>query len=259
MNTKVIGTVKKVGVLMALLLLWQLVFYLTTSVFQVWRPFMVPNPLDVIRVFGNLAGNNTLFIAISASMRRVLIGFFMSIAIGALLGLLIYRVKFLNDALKPVFLGLQTLPSICWLPFAILWFGLNETAIIFVIIIGSAFSIALAVEAAVKGVTPLFIKAGKTMGATPLKMLLYIIFPDCLPHVIVGLKQGWSFSWRALMNGEMLSATVGLGQVLMLGRDFADINQVMCVIIVIMVLGMLVDQLFFGIIEKKMRRDRGIV
>jgi len=250
---------KKLGVIILLLLLWHLVYYLTTSVFQIWRPFLFPNPLGVIRVFANLADNNTLFIATAASMRRVLIGFFLSVAFGTLFGMLIYKAKFLNEALKPIFLGLQTLPSICWLPFAILWFGLNESAIIFVIVVGSTFSIALAVETGLKSVNPLFIKAGKTMGASPFKILLFIIIPDCLPHIIIGLKQGWSFSWRALMNGEMLSATVGLGQVLMLGRDFADINQVMCVIIVIMILGMIIDQLFFGIIEKKMRRDRGII
>jgi len=259
MNTTAAGIAKKLAILILLLVTWHLVYYLTTNVFQIWKPYMFPNPLDVIRVFMNLAGNNTLQIAIVASMYRVLFGFFLAIVIGAVFGLLIYRIKLLEEALKPVFLGLQTLPSICWLPFAILWFGLSEKAIIFVIVIGSTFSIALAVEAGLKSVYPLFIRAGKTMGASPLKMLVYIIIPDSLPHMIMGLKQGWSFSWRALMNAEMLSATVGLGQVLMLGRDLADINQVMCVIIIITILGVAIDQLFFGVIEKKMRRDRGIV
>lgn len=219
---------------------------------------MFPNPLGVAETFMKLAGNGSLFIAIFASLRRVLLGFLFSVAAGALLGLFLYKVKIFGEMLKPVFLGLQTLPSICWLPFAILWFGLNERAILFVIVIGSTFSVALSVEAGLKSVHPLYIKAGRTMGASPLQMLLYIIIPDSLPHIVVGLKQGWSFSWRALMNGEMLSATIGLGQILMLGRDLSDINQVMCVILIIMLLGMAIDAVFFGAVEKKMRRGRGI-
>lgn len=258
MDTKMSKALKKLWLLILVLIFWQGIYYFTTNVFKIWKTYMIPDPLGVITTFINLSGSRILFIAIAASLQRVLIGFLLSIVVGSLLGLMIYKVKFLNEALKPVFLGLQTLPSICWLPFAILWFGLNDSAIIFVIVIGSAFSIALAVEAGLKSVNPLYIRAGKTMGASPVKMLFYIIIPDSLPHIIVGFKQGWSFSWRALMNGEMLSATKGLGQILMFGRDLSDINQVMCVIIVIMLLGMAIDHLLFGMIEKKMRCARGI-
>ena len=250
--------IKKAGIYISVLLLWQIVFYLATDVLGIWKPYMFPNPLGVLRTFGNLIGNNTLFIAVGTSLRRVFLGYLLSVFIGGLLGLLLYRSKFLDEALRPIFLGLQTLPSICWLPFAILWFGLSESAILFVIVIGSTFSIAIAVEAGMKSVNPLYVKAGRTMGAGRLKLFSTIILPDSLPHIVVGLKQGWSFSWRALMNGEMLSATRGLGQILMLGRDLSDINQVMCIMVVIIVLGITIDYLLFGLIETKMRKNRGL-
>ncbi len=249
---------KKIALFIGLILFWQLVFYLTTEVFGIWKPYMFPNPLGVARTFAKLIGNNTLLIAIGASLRRVFLGFLLSILVGGLLGVAIYRFRLLNELFKPIFLGLQTLPSICWLPFAILWFGLDESAILFVIVIGSAFSIALAVEAGFKQVDPNFIKVGRTLGAGRARLFTTVIFPASLPQIITGLKQGWSFSWRALMNGEMLSATIGLGRVLMIGRDLSNINQVMCVMIVIIILGMAIDKLFFGFVEKRMRKNRGI-
>ena len=249
---------KKTAFFILLLLAWQMIFYFGTEVFFVWKQYMFPNPLGVLSCFHRLSANSALWIAAFVSLRRVFIGFLISIVIGTILGVLIYKSAFLNQALKPIFLGLQTLPSICWLPFAVLWFGLSDVAILFVIVVGSTFSVAIAVEAGFSNVNPLFIKAGRTMGASPLSMLLYIIIPDSLPHIVVGLKQGWSFSWRALMNGEVLSATRGLGHILILGRDLADINQVMCVIIIIFVLGIAIDYLFFGVVEKRMRLSRGL-
>ena len=246
------------AVFIGLILLWQLVFQLTTDVWGIWKPYMFPNPLGVIRTFWKLASGNTLLIAIGASLLRVFLGYLLSIVVGGTLGLLIYKVPFLCQILKPILLGLQTLPSICWLPFAILWFGLGENAILFVIVIGSAFSITLAVEAGMKSVNPLYIKAARTMGAGQWKLFTGVILPDSLPHLIVGLKQGWSFAWRALMNGEMISATKGLGQILMLGRDLADINQVMCVMLVIIVMGVAIDRLLFGTAEARMRKNRGM-
>jgi NitT/TauT family transport system permease protein len=178
--------------------------------------------------------------------------------IGTAIGLTIVSFKTLDENISPLILGLQTLPSICWLPFAILWYGLNESAIIFVIAIGSSFAVAIAIESGIKNVNPLFIRAAKTMGANGVKAYWNVIIPASLPSVITGLKQGWSFAWRALMAGEMMSATKGLGQVLMVGRDLADISQVMAVMIVIVVLGVAVDKLIFGRIEVNIRQRWGL-
>ena len=155
-------------------------------------------------------------------------------------------------------MGLQTLPSICWVPFAILWFGLDESAIIFVVVMGSAFSVALSVRNGIRNVNPLWIKVARTMGADKKKLYLKVIIPASMPEFIEGLRQGWSFAWRALMSGEVMSATVGLGHTLTMGRDLADINQVMLVMIVIVLIGVLIDRFVFRQIEEGMLKKRGL-
>ena len=155
-------------------------------------------------------------------------------------------------------MGIQTLPSICWVPFSILWFGFTQTAIIFVVIMGSAFSMAIAVDNAILNVPPIYKKAALTMGANQKQIYWKVIFPASLPELISGMKQGWSFAWRALMSGEVMTTSIGLGQTLMTGRNLADINQVMLVMVVIVVVGILIDQVVFYNVEKRVLKKRGL-
>ena len=189
---------------------------------------------------------------------RVLTGFAISLVVGVLFGILIIQSEYLSRNLKPLLLGIQTLPSVCWVPFAILWFGLNESSIIFVVVMGSVFSISLAVESGIKEVPPIYIKAAKTMGVTPANMYTKVIFPAALPSFVAGLKQAWSFAWRALMSGEVMSASVGLGYTLMIGRDLADINQVMTVMLVIVLIGIVIDKGIFSSVENYLLKKRGL-
>jgi NitT/TauT family transport system permease protein len=237
---------------------WELAYKLTVDVLHIWKPYTFPSPVEVFKTLLALIGDNTLGIAIMASIKRVVLGYLLSLVIGVALGLVIVNFKFLDENLGPLILGLQTLPSICWLPFAILWYGLSEGAIIFVIAVGSIFAISSSVQFAIKSVNPLYIRAAKTMGASGYKIYMNVIFPAALPGVINGMKQGWSFAWRALMAGEMLSATKGLGQVLMVGRDIADISQVVAVMLVIIALGLLVDKLLFEKVENNIRHIWGL-
>lgn len=241
-----------------LIVIWEMAYRIGVTILGIWKPYTFPSPLSVFTTLLRLIGNNTLAIAILASMKRIIGGYAISIFLGTLIGLIIAKFKYLDEHLSPLILGIQTLPSICWLPFAILWFGLNESAIIFIIGIGSTFAVALAIESGIKNINPLYIRAAKTMGASGFKIYLNVIVPASLPYFITGLKQGWSFAWRALMAGEMLVATKGLGQVLMVGRDLADISQVMAVMIVIVILGLGIDKLLFGHIEQNIRHKWGL-
>lgn len=249
------------GVLFAVLLIviWQLLYAAGTEWFSLVKSYSVPNPLGVWESFVRLSGDGTMLRAIGRSLLRAVIGFAIAVVIGVILGILILQFDFLCRNLKPLILGIQTLPSICWVPFAILWFGLKESAIIFVIVMGSAFGIALSVEGSVKNVPPIYIKAAKTMGVSSVDMYRKVIFPAALPAFVSGLKQGWSFAWRALMSGEVMSATTGLGYTLMIGRDLADINQVMTVMIVIVILGIIVDKGVFSTAENHILRKRGLL
>lgn len=158
------------------------------------KPYSVPSPLGVLESVGQLFRNGTLLSAVGYSLLRAVGGFLIAIVIGVIFGILILNFDFLQRNLKPLILGIQTLPSICWVPFAILWFGLGEAAILFVVVMGSTFSIALSIENGVKNVSPIYIKAAKTMGITPWKLYYKVIFPAALPSFIGGLKQGWSFA-----------------------------------------------------------------
>lgn len=240
------------------ILLWESVYKLGVDVFQIWKPYIFPSPVSVYLTLWQMIKDNTLAIAVLASMRRIIVGYSFSLLLGVVIGFILVKFKYLNRNLRPLILGLQTLPSICWLPFAILWFGLNESSILFVITIGSTFAIAMATESGIKNINPLYIRAARTMGAKGLNIYTNVIIPASLPSFINGMKQGWSFAWRALMAGEMLSATVGLGQVLMVGRDMADISQVMAVMIVIIILGLVVDNLVFGRLEISVRKKWGL-
>lgn len=242
-----------------IILLWQLLYMAATDWFDWAKPYAVPHPLGVFHSFCRLLSDGTLLTAALNSMLRVLIGFLLAVVIGVVLGILIMRFAYMARNLKPLILGIQTLPSICWVPFAILWFGLGEGAIIFVVVMGSAFSIAIAVESGIQNVPPIYIKAAKTMGVSTVKMYSRVILPAALPAFIGGLKQGWSFAWRALMSGEVMSASAGLGYTLMLGRDLADINQVMTVMLVIILLGIVIDKGVFSVAENHILRKRGML
>lgn len=235
-----------------------MVYKLGVDVFSIWKPYIFPSPFDVINTLITLIKDNTLAIAIAVSMKRIIIGYIISIVIGTIIGMSIVNFKYLDENLSALILGLQTLPSICWLPFAILWYGLSENAIIFVIAIGSTFAVSMAIESGIKNINPLYIRAASTLGANGISVYKNVIIPASLPSVISGMKQGWSFAWRALMAGEMLSATTGLGVVLNQGRDLADISQVMAVMIVIIILGLAVDKFIFGKVEANIRYRWGL-
>lgn len=224
----------------------------------IWPDYLFPSPLGVLQNLISGIHDLSIPIAVQISLRRVIEGYFISLVIGLFLSILIIRIRFLDETLSPLLLGLQTLPSICWLPLAILWFGLGEQSIIFVTAIGSIFSISMSVVSGIKNVPPIYMRVAKTMGAKGLKQYTTVIIPAALPAIISGMKQGWSFAWRALMAGELLSPKDGLGYALTIGRDLHDMNQVMGIMIIIVVLGLVIDKLVFGRLESSIRYRWGL-
>lgn len=247
-------TIKKFLFYLILVVFWELMYRIGVEYLHLWKSYTFSSPssvfLTIIRLFSD---NNTLGIAIFISLSRGLIGYFISLAIGLILGLTVVRLKYLENNLGPLLLGLQTLPNVCWIPFAILWYGLNESAIIFVVILGSTFSIAIAVISGIKNINPIYVKVARTMGARGFTLYKSIILPAAFPNIISGMKQGWSFAWRALMAGEMLSASIGLGQLLMMGREVFDMSQVIAIMLIIIAIGITIDSLIFGKIESRVQ------
>ena len=241
-----------------LIILWTLIYNIFVVKLELWKPYVFPSPKDVFLTLEALIKDKTLFFGIISSLQRLIIGFGISLVIGVVLGVIIVRYSYLRENVRDLVLGLQTLPSVAWIPFSILWFGLSEATIIFVIAIGSTFAIAIATEDGIKNVNPQFLKAAKTMGIKGQKLYFKVVLPAALPMIVSGMKQGWSFAWRALMAGEMLVGTKGLGYILMVGRYLADISQVVAVMIVIILLGILIEKLVFVKIESNLREKWGL-
>jgi NitT/TauT family transport system permease protein len=228
------------------------------TLLKIWPPYLLPSPLKVFINIINGFKNLTYPIAIGVSLKRIFIGYGISILFGSILGLLISRFKFIEDTIGGLVLGLQTLPSICWLPLALLWFGLNDRAIIFVVVMGALFSITLATESGVKNISPAYIKAGRNMGAKSIVLFLDVVIPAAMPSIISGLKQGWSFAWRSLMAGELLFVSLGLGHLLMMGRELNDMSQVIAVMFMIAFISIIVDKLVFGRLEVNIMHKWGV-
>jgi len=236
-----------------IILLWQALDNL-----RIWPEYLFPSPLKVLESLVEGFGNRTFPIAIGISLKRILMGYGVSILLGCFLGILINKFRIINDTIGSLILGLQTLPSICWLPLSLLWFGLNEKAIIFVAIMGAIFSITIAADSSIKNIPPLYLKVGRNMGARKFSLLFRVIMPAALPYFIPGLKQGWSFAWRSLMAGELLFVNLGLGYLLMVGRELNDMSQVIAVMLVIATISIAIDKLFFGRIEAGIRKRWGL-
>lgn len=238
----------------ALLALWEVL----TRV-RLWPSYLFPAPSEVLVTLAGGFADRTFLIGIAGSLRRLIEGYSLALAIGISLGLLMAQLRWLKETLGLLVLGLQTLPSICWLPLAILWFGLNERAILFVVIMGAVLSIAQATEDGVRNTPPLYLRAARNLGARGWRLYFSVILPAALPSIVVGMKMGWSFAWRSLMAGELLYTLPGLGNLLMLGRELNDMSQVVAVMFVIIGLGLLTDRLIFSALERRVRERWGLL
>jgi len=224
---------------------------------EVWSPFLFPAPQGVWRALVRNVESGLLLEALQFSMLRLVVGYGISIAIGLALGFVIASWRYADETLGGVVLGLQSLPSITWLPMAVLWFGLSERAIIFVVLMGSTFSVAISARAGIRALPPLLVRAAGTLGATRWQLYRYVVLPGMIPAMVQGMKQGWSFAWRSLMAGELLFVSLGLGHLLNVGRDLNDINMVFAIMLVIVAVGVAVDRLIFGRAEAWVRERWG--
>ena len=244
---------RKIAFFVAVIALWEVV-----ARSGLWPEYLFPSPSEVVRVLGGGIGNGTLLKAVAVSGRRILEGYSLSLVFGIILGLMLARWKAFEDMVGPILLGLRSLPSICWLPLGMLWFGLSEKAILFVVVMGATFAVALATSDGVKNVPSVYLQAASTMGVTGLRSFVRVTLPSALPSVITGMKLGWAFAWRSLMAAEMVFVTLGLGHLLMMGRELNDMARVIAAMIMIVAIGMLVDRVVFVTLESRVRERWGL-
>jgi NitT/TauT family transport system permease protein len=225
---------------------------------EIARTPLAPGPVAVLRALAAGVEDGTLTRALALTVARLLFGYTVALLIGVPLGTALARSRVVKEAIGPIVLGLSSVPSICWLPLAILWFGLSELAIQLVVVLGAALPIAVATENSVKHVTPSIERAARTMGADGARLMLTVTLPAALPGILGGAKIGWTFALRSLMAGELLFVSGGLGQLLETGRDLGDTALVLGVVVVIVALGRLSEVLLFSRFDRAIARRWGV-
>ena len=247
----------RLAALALLFLVWQAV------VWSGWRPeYVLPGPATVLqRLFDDLR-DGTLPHAVAVTLRRAAAGYAIALVVGTAVGLAIARVPALRAAAGPLITGLQSMPSVAWFPLAILLFQLSEAAILFVVVLGAAPSVANGVLAGVDNIPPLLLRAGRVLDARGLRLYRHVLLPAALPGFVAGLKQGWAFAWRSLMAGELLVIIANrpsLGVRLQFARELSDAEGLLAAMLVVLAIGIAVDSFVFGPLEQSIRRRRGLV
>ena len=237
------------------LVIWQLI-NLTG-----WKANVLKGPATVLPDLWQQLHHALLWQAIGITLRRAVVGYALALVIGSVIGVVVARIPLLRAAVGSIITGLQTMPSIAWFPFAIILFGLSNAAILFVMVLGAAPSIANGLITGVDYTPPLLLRAGRTMGLKGLTLYRYLILPASLPAYVAGMKQGWAFAWRSLMAGELLVLILGqpsIGVLLNQNQDLLDFAGATSIIIVILTIGIAVDMLF-NVADKSVRRRRGLL
>ena len=238
-----------------LVALWQLAVSA-----HIWSPLLLPSPLSVLDYLRSAVEDGTLSEATLVTVRRLLIGYGLGILAGLPLGLLTASSRWCQDTIGILALGLQTLPSVCWVPLALLWFGQTEAAMLFVVVMGTLWSLIIATDNGVRTIPPIYIRAARSMGSNGIHIWTHVVLPASLPFLLSGMKQGWAFAWRSLMAAEIFVTILtgfGLGQLLHYGRELNAMDQVIGVMLIIVVIGLAVDKTLFAPIERFLHRRWG--
>jgi NitT/TauT family transport system permease protein len=239
----------------ALFLIWQ-----AATMTHLWSPVLLPPPWSVAEYLYDALRDGTLVAAMIVTVKRLLIGYVIGVAIGLPLGLMTSTSVLLQDTMGSLALGLQTLPSVCWIPLALIWFGQTEEAMLFVVIMGTVWSVIIATDAGARSIPPIYARAARTMGSEGLDKWTRVILPASLPFLVTGMKQGWAFAWRSLMAAEIYVTILtgfGLGHLLHYGRELNAMDQVVGVMLVIVVIGLLTDKIVFSPWERFLHRRWG--
>ena len=224
----------------------------------IWSDNIIPSPYDVVEDLAYMINDGSLIHGVGTSMMRLVTGFVIAIAGGLLLGIFMARIQVVDQTIGSLVLGLQSIPSVAWVPLAILWFGLTDAGVIFVTAAGAVFAVTTNTSSGVKNINPHYLEAARNMGARGSKMITGVLIPAAFPYMISGFKQGWAFAWRGVIGAELLFSFLGLGFLLNVGRQLNDISQIFAIMLVIMGIGIVIDGLFFKRLEDRVMARWGL-
>ena len=244
---------KKIAFYIILVIIWQAI-----SMSDIWPNNIFPSPYEVGEDLAYMASDGSLFFGIGTTLMRLVVGLGIAIAGGIVLGIFMARIETVNQTIGSLVLGLQSIPSIAWVPLAILWFGLTDGGIIFVTAIGAMFAVTINTYTGIKNIDPHYVEAARNMGAKGTQLITNVLIPAAFPYMISGFKQGWAFAWRGVIGAELLFSFLGLGFLLNVGRQLNEVSQVIAIMLVIMLIGMAVDGFVFKKIENKVMSRWGL-
>ena len=244
---------KKIAFYIIIVIVWQAI-----SMSNIWPNNIFPSPYEVGEDLAYSAADGSLFFGIGTSIVRLLVGLAIAIGGGVVLGIFMARVEVVNQTIGSLVLGLQSIPSVAWVPLGILWFGLSDAGIIFVTAIGAIFAVTINTYTGVKNINPHFVEAARNMGAKGTQLVTNVLIPAAFPYMISGFKQGWAFAWRGVIGAELLFSFLGLGFLLNVGRQLNDVSQVIAIMLIIMIIGVVIDGIIFKRLEDKVMSRWGL-
>ena len=257
-RNRVLKSLAPLAAITFVLIVWQSAVALELA--PVW---ILPTPAMVWQSLVDQAAQGILFESAFNSLRKGVQGFLISLLIATPLGVALGLNSALRAIARPLITGLQQLPSVAWVPAAIIWFGLSDATIFAVVLLGAVPSITNGLISGIDQIPPLYLRAGKVLGARGFSSIRHIVIPAAWPGYLAGLEQGWAFAWRSLMAAELIAISPalgpGLGQMLDTGRQLGDMSLVLGSIIVIMTVGVLIERLVFSPIRQRTLRNRGLV
>jgi NitT/TauT family transport system permease protein len=240
----------------ALLVLWEY-----GSRQEWWSSLTIPSPTEIGKYLFESIQDGDMITACIVTMKRLLIGYTIGVIVGIPLGLLTSRFQFASDTLGVSALGLQTLPSVCWVPLALIWFKQSEAAMLFIVVMGTLWAVLLATDHGIRQIPPIYRRAASTMGSSGFHLLRRVLLPASLPLIVSGTKQGWAFAWRSLMAAELfvtIPSGTGLGHLMEMSRNNLRMDQVAAIMFVILVIGFTADKIIFSPWERFLRKRWGL-
>lgn len=244
-NNKFLSLVKSVLIFFVIIVLWKITNYL-----GIWSDYILPSPEKVYSTFLNMISDGSIFINVYASMKRVLIGFTISTAIGVPLGILFGIYSGVYEYFKSLINFLRNTPPLALIPMLILWFGIGEESKIIIIVLASFFPIFTSTLKGIRNCDSKLIEVGRVFELSKLQIIFKIIIPNAILDIAVGLKLALGYSFREIIGAELVAASSGLGYLISDGKEMSRTDVVIVGIIVIGLLGIITDYIFSIIVKK---------
>ncbi|AXF56910.1 ABC transporter permease [Salicibibacter kimchii] len=256
-----ITVLRRVLFVIVIVTIWEIISKTNLFPTFMFPPLLIPNDPGGVTVLGTLVDGlitGQIIEATSVTLGRLLIGFSIAVVLGLTFGFLIARFKWVDDTLGFFVTALQSIPSIVWFPLAIVWFGLGNLAILFIVAIGATWTMTVNASTGFKNVPSIYLNAARTLGSSGTHLARTVILPASVPHIISGLRVAWAFAWRAIMAGELFGAAGGLGYLLDMGRSLQAMDLVLSIMIVIGIIGTIIDNQVFLRMERNVSRKWGV-